>query len=67
MKLLDNVYFEYRYKQQNNKTFKNVEATVAILLKYHLFIKNLLLTLSQKHLTDSKFKEKLTLHYKFKG
>lgn len=40
MKLLDNVYFEYRYKQQNNKTFKNVEATVAILLKYHLFIKN---------------------------
>lgn len=65
MKLLDNVCFKYRYEQQNNKTFKNVEATVAILLKYHPFIKNFLFTLSQKHLTDSKFKEKLTLHDKF--
>lgn len=56
---------EYRY-EQNNKTFKNVEATVAVLLKYHPLIKNFLLTLSQKCLTDSKFKEKLTLHDKFK-
>lgn len=40
MKLLDNVYFEYRYKQQNNKTFKNVEATVAILLKSPLYKKS---------------------------